>query len=177
MPYLRQREEASVALQPIHRSWPLLRGPWNLWDVKQEQLSHRTLGCCSRKPWLRCRHPHQVSSLHWWSSADHLPAKARAGKASSKVERELWDRLITFTEVACISQVNVRICLSLCPPGTSLMQGHGTTTVCQNQLCHPKPCKDFCSWELLCAWLCWMQVRIPVVARALPFVCCFPLPR
>lgn len=120
-----------------------------------------------------------------WSSANHLPANARAGEASQQGGKGAVGQTDVcyragprFTGRSWSHHTNLSLVASPHPPGTSLMQGTqqpGTTTVCQERLCHSKPCKDSCSSEVLWARLCWMQVRTFVLVRALPSACCLPL--
>lgn len=68
------------ALQPMCRVWPLLRRARSLWDgIKQQRATE--LLCEWENPG---RTVHTVSPCPAWSTANHLPAKARAAEASQQ---------------------------------------------------------------------------------------------
>lgn len=100
-----RREARSMAWQPIYRLWPLLRGAvkplrWDKgatepWDTGL--LLEKTLAVL-QAPSL-C-----VIPCTAWSSANLQ--KPELEKRASKVERELWDRLTSVTELACVSQAD-----------------------------------------------------------------------
>lgn len=146
MPHLRQREATSVALQPICKSWPLLRGPWSLWDVKKEQLSHRTLGCCLRKPWQHYRHSHPVSSP-WMGLSKSNPCKIQSWRTKPAMWKGScgtdWHHLQSWPAFHS-PHTNLSLTVSPHPPGTSLMQGARHTAPqpsAQNSSATPNPAR------------------------------------
>lgn len=107
--------------------------------------------CCMRKPWQYCRHPGTPCPA--CSTANQLPAKARAGGASQQDGTGAVGQTdISYRAVLGRSWS----LLTLHPAGPALckaleLPAKSTCATCAT------PCKASCSSEVPWAWLCWMQ--------------------